>query len=226
VHGRLGQALVSPQFLHLLGADQPVWAFQARGLDGLQEPHSTIEAMAADYVNEMCKHRPEGPYFLGALCAGALIAIAMARTLRDAGEPVLPLLLIDPPERPFPMADSRMTERELLARLKRRQALGRIDAPIDDPVYARASVRVAMALELAIRTHQAQPYDGPVCMLCSHNRMATIEPSRLTEAFTGRVERFDVARTHVESLDPRNPAVAKALARCLSIIHESAKAHY
>jgi amino acid adenylation domain-containing protein len=226
VHGRLGQALVSPQFLHLLGADQPVWAFQARGLDGLQEPHSTIEAMAADYVNEMRKHRPEGPYFLGGLCAGALIAIAMARTLRDAGEPVLPLLLIDPPERPFPMADSRMTERELLARLKRRQALGRIDAPIDDPVYARASVRVARALEHAIRTHQAQPYDGPVCMLCSHDRMATIEPSRLTEAFTGRVERFDVARTHVESLDPGNPAVAKALARCLSIIHESAKAHY
>jgi amino acid adenylation domain-containing protein len=226
VHGRLGQALVSPHFLRLLGGDQPVWAFQARGLDGLQEPHSTIEAMAADYLAEMRKRRAEGPYFLGALCAGALIAIAMARMLRDAGEPVLPLLLLDPPERPFPMADSRMTKRGLLARLKLRQALGRIDAPIDDPVYARASVRVARALERAIRTHRAQPYDGPVCMLCSHDRMATIEPSRLTAAFTGRVERFDVARTHVESLDPHNPAVAKALARCLSIIHESAKAHY
>ncbi|HEX5863120.1 MAG TPA: AMP-binding protein, partial [Casimicrobiaceae bacterium] len=129
VHGRLGQALVSPYFLRLLGDDQPVWAFQARGLDGLQEPHSTIAAMAADYVSEMRKQRPDGPYFLGALCAGALIAMAMARTLRDAGEVVLPLLLLDPPERPFPMADSRLTERGLLARLRLRQALGRIDAP-------------------------------------------------------------------------------------------------
>ncbi|NDP41928.1 MAG: non-ribosomal peptide synthetase [Aromatoleum sp.] len=38
VHGRLGQALVSPRFVELLGDDQPVWAFQARGLDGLQAP--------------------------------------------------------------------------------------------------------------------------------------------------------------------------------------------
>jgi thioesterase domain-containing protein len=226
VHGRLGQALVSPHFLRLLGTDQPVWAFQARGLDGLHEPHSTIEAMAADYVNEMRKQRPEGPYFLGALCAGALIAIAMARMLRDAGEAVLPLLLLDPPERPFPMADSRMTEQGLQARLGLRQALGRIDAPIVDAVYARASVRAARAFEHAIRTHHAQPYDGPVCMLCSHDRMATIEPSRLTKVYTGRVERFDVARAHAEILDPHNPAVAKALARCLSIIHESAKLHH
>jgi thioesterase domain-containing protein len=225
VHGRLGQALVSPHFLSLLGADQPVWAFQARGLDGLQEPHSTIEAMAADYVNEMRKQRPEGPYFLGALCAGALIAIAMARTLRDAGESVLPLLLLDPPERPFPTPASQMTERGLLARLRLRHATGRIDASIDDPVYARASVRAAKAFEDAIRTHQAQAYDGPVCMLCSHARMATIESSQLTKVFTGRVERFDVARTHAEILDARNLAFANALARCMSIIHESAKVH-
>ena len=34
-------------------------------------------------------------YFIGALCAGALVAIAMAHRLRDAGETVLPLLLLD-----------------------------------------------------------------------------------------------------------------------------------
>jgi hypothetical protein len=168
--------------------------------------------MAADYVNEMRKQRPAGPYFLKALCASVLIAIAMARMLRDAGEGVLPLRLLDPPERPFPMADSRMTEQGLLARLKLRQAMGRIDAPIDDPVYAKAAVRAATAFEHAIRIHRAQPYDGPICMLCSHVRMAKIEHSRVTKVFTGRLERFDVAKTHSEILNPRNPAVAKALA--------------
>jgi surfactin synthase thioesterase subunit len=107
IHGRLGQAFVSPQFLRLLGDDQPVWAFQARGLDGLQEPHTTIEAIAADYLNEMRKRRPHGPYFIGALCVGVFVANVIARSLREAGESVLPLLLFDPPDRPFEMAASR-----------------------------------------------------------------------------------------------------------------------
>src|SRR5205823_3764847 len=114
VHGRLGQAFVSPNFLNLLGDDLPVWAFQARGLDGLHEPHSTIEAMAADYVGELRLRRPKGPYFLAALCAGALIASVMARALRQAGEFVLPLLLFDPPQRPLRLA---ITEEALLFRI-------------------------------------------------------------------------------------------------------------
>jgi hypothetical protein len=126
VHGRLGQALVSPHFLRLLGDDQPVWAFQARGLDGLEAPHATIEAMAAHYLAEMRKRRPDGPYFIGALCAGALIAIAMARMLDEVDEPVLPLLLLDPPERPFAMHSGAMTEERLLARLKNKQLRGTV----------------------------------------------------------------------------------------------------
>lgn len=86
VHGRNGQAFVSPQFMQLLGNDQPVWAFQARGLDGLHAPHSTIDDMAAEYVAEMRKQRPHGPYFLGALCAGVYISAIMARSLREAGK--------------------------------------------------------------------------------------------------------------------------------------------
>jgi hypothetical protein len=34
VHGRRGQAHVGPHFLNLLGDDQPLYALQARGLDG------------------------------------------------------------------------------------------------------------------------------------------------------------------------------------------------
>jgi thioesterase domain-containing protein len=58
VHGRHGQAFVAPHFMQLLGDDQPVWAFQARGLDGLREPHATVEDMAADYLGELRKQRP------------------------------------------------------------------------------------------------------------------------------------------------------------------------
>jgi thioesterase domain-containing protein len=220
VHGRLGQALVSPHFLELLGEDQPVWAFQARGLDGLEAPHAAIEAMAADYLAEMRKLRPTGPYFLGALCAGALIAMAMARRLTDEGESVLPLLLLDPPERPFAMAKASMTEERLLARLKKKQLRRTIDAPVDDPVYAKASIRVARALERAIRAHRPQPYRGAVCMLSSRGRIE--ESSAMTELYGGKVTRYEVARTHRDILDAHNALFATQLSRCLEEIREIA----
>ncbi len=223
VHGRLAQALVSPHFLDLLGDDQPVWAFQARGLDGIAEPHATIDAMAADYVDEIRMRQPSGPYFLGALCIGVFVAIQMARLLRASGEAVLPLLLLDPPLRPFAMHESRITEDAMLARLRRRHAMGRIEAPIDDPHYARASVRTAIAFESAIRRHRPVPYEGPVCILSSEDRLAGVPSSELTALFTGTLDRFDVATAHSEILDARNVAFGAALRRCMGIVHDSAK---
>jgi hypothetical protein len=129
VHGRHGQAFVSPHFMRLLGNDQPVWAFQARGLDGLREPSATIEAMAADYLAELRSVRPHGPYFLGALCAGALIAAMMARALREDGETVLPLLLLDPPAHALQGGYLQLTEERFVTKMKTRAAMGGIARP-------------------------------------------------------------------------------------------------
>jgi hypothetical protein len=151
----------------------------------------------------------------------------MARRLREAGEYVLPLLLLDPPLRPFAISDTQVTDERLLSRLKWRQRLGRINAPLDDPAYANASVRAARAFEHAIRTHQPRPYAGPVCMLSTRERIDGIDSYQLRRTlFTGRIERFEVAQTHNEMLDVHNLAFAKALAHCLSTIYESAKAYY
>ena len=219
LHGRLGQALVSPHFMRLLGEDQPVWAFQARGLDGLAAPHTTIEAMAADYLAELRKRRPEGPYFLGSLCAGALIAIVMARALAEIGETVLPLLLLDPPEGAFAMADATLTEERLLKRLKNKQTRGTIASPVDDPSYAQASIRVARAMEQAIRAHRPQPYDGPVYVLASRGRIQT--SAALAELYRGKVTRYEVAVTHRQILDAQNELFAAQLSRCLEEIREA-----
>ena len=224
VHGRLGQAFVSPHFLDLLGDDQPVWVFQARGLDALHEPHATIDAMAADYLSEIRRRRPHGPYFIGALCVGAFVACAIARTLREAGEAVLPLLLFDPPDRPFEMDPARMTEQALLNRMKSKQALGRIGPRLDDPVYAQASVRTALAFEHAIRMHRPQPYDGPVLVIASRARIQATGASELKKLFTGEIERLEVATTHKQLLDVRNEAFAAHLKHCLGRIDAAATA--
>jgi amino acid adenylation domain-containing protein len=213
--------LVSPYFLSLLGDDLPVWAFQARGLDGRDEPNATIEAMAADYLSAMRKRRPHGPYFLAALCAGALIASEMARALRQAGEAVLPLLLFDPPE-----ARNRasVAEQDLLQRIRARKLDGRFLTPMGDPHAVSAAVHAARAFELAIWAYEPKPYDGPVFMLSSRQRMAKANPRYLHRIFTGPIERIEVGTTHDDALNPHTPGFAEHLARCLErILGEAAK---
>ena len=210
--------------MRLLGNDQPVWAFQARGLDGLREPHGTIEAMAADYVGELRKVRPHGPYFLGALCAGALIAAEMARSLHEAGERVLPLLLLDPPARPTQGGYLQMTEERFVNKMRTRAAMGGTAAPVDDPGYMKAVIHTVTAFEQAIARHRPRPYGGPAYMLASRQRLAGADATYLDSIFSGRVERFEVATSHKQVLDPANADFAAHLARCLALIRDAAKA--
>lgn len=235
VHGGLGQAFVSPQFLRVLGDDQPVWAIQARGLDGLEEPHKTIEAMANDYLTEIRRVWPRGPYFIGALCGGAFIAIVMARSLRNQGEPVLPLLLFDPPGRPlaqepfsFGKIVRRIRNRLLLvtfaSRLKRRQHLGRNSVRLDDPHFLKAAKHTAMSLKRALAAHEARPYDGPALVLLSQARAESWLVEHLDYLLPGPGERTVVAATHTGLLDMRDPTVAGTLQRYLGLVRDGTKA--
>lgn len=78
-----------------LGTDQPVYGFKARGLDGKEKPHTSVERMAADYIMEMRAFFPEGPYLLSGECVGGNVAYEMAQQLRAAGSRVALLLLMD-----------------------------------------------------------------------------------------------------------------------------------
>jgi amino acid adenylation domain-containing protein len=73
----------------------PVYAIQARGLDGKQVPNASIAAMADDYLAEIRKMFPEGPYHLAGYSSGGLTAFEIARRLEAAGEPPASLTLID-----------------------------------------------------------------------------------------------------------------------------------
>jgi amino acid adenylation domain-containing protein len=223
VHGRHGQAFVSPHFMRLLGNEQPVWVFQARGLDGVSEPHASVEDMAAEYLAEMRRQRPHGPYFLGSLCAGVYIVAAMARALRDAGETVLPLLLLDPPNSVLQPGYSQLTEAQFVDKMKARRGKGYTAGPTENPAYMDALLRTATAFERAIAKHRPLPYDGPVYVLSSYQRMRGGDSFDLRRIFTGRYKRYEVGTTHAQSLDPRNPVFASALRRCVELIREAAR---
>ena len=77
-----------------LGNDQPVFAFNSRGLDGREE-FPTVKEMAAAYVADLKKFRSRGPYFLGGYCFGGCVALEMARQLVAQGEEVPFVALIN-----------------------------------------------------------------------------------------------------------------------------------
>ena len=77
-----------------LGPDQPVYGFKSRGLEGLEE-FSRIEEIAEQYVRDLLKFQPTGPYYLGGYCFGGNVAYEMARQLRAKNHEVALLLLVN-----------------------------------------------------------------------------------------------------------------------------------
>src|SRR6185503_500362 len=95
VHAVSGNVLCYRALARRLGAQQPFYALQARGLDDEQEPQTQVEAMAADYLEAVRTIQSHGPYLLGGWSMGGLIALEMARQLQAQGEEVRLLALFD-----------------------------------------------------------------------------------------------------------------------------------
>jgi thioesterase domain-containing protein len=65
-----------------------VIGIRARGLARGEVPHSSVEAMAADYLREIKARQPQGPYYLCGYSFGGLVAFEIARRLSESGNPV------------------------------------------------------------------------------------------------------------------------------------------
>jgi amino acid adenylation domain-containing protein len=86
--------LYSRELARYLGPEQPFYLLDPYKFDDLA-CLLTYEEMAAAHLETMCSIQPEGPYFLGGYCNGALLAYEMARQLQAKGQTVGLLLLID-----------------------------------------------------------------------------------------------------------------------------------
>lgn len=95
VHGAGGNVLLYRALAERLAPEQPIYGLQSRGLDGASAPLHTIEAMAEEYLNEIRSIQPAGPYHLGGYCLGGTVAYEMAQRLREAGEQVELVALLD-----------------------------------------------------------------------------------------------------------------------------------
>jgi len=97
LHGANGFTVFRRDFFEVLGPEQPVYVFQAPGLDGRDTTPTTVEEFAATYAEVIRGLSPDGPWRIVAPCAGALIALEICHTLAKTGGTIDRLILIDPP---------------------------------------------------------------------------------------------------------------------------------
>lgn len=95
VHGLRGGVVFLRELVEALGPDQPSYAFEADGRFEGQLDASSIEDLAAAYIDLLHGTRPEGPYHLCGYSAGGVIAFEIARQLAAAGQEVAMLGLVD-----------------------------------------------------------------------------------------------------------------------------------
>ncbi len=95
VHDGDGETLLYRNLANRLPASLGVFGIQPERRTRVPLAHLSIEEMAAAYVRTLRAEQPEGPYLLGGMCAGGLIAFEMARQLQAAGAAVERVLMLD-----------------------------------------------------------------------------------------------------------------------------------
>ncbi len=100
VHGAGLHVLMFQTLANHMDEAQPIYALQARGLNGGDKPLDRIEDIAAHYLAEIIEQNPTGPYALAGYSFGGLIAFEMAKQLRAQGKEVLMLGMFDTVVRP------------------------------------------------------------------------------------------------------------------------------
>ncbi len=95
VHDGDGETLLYLNLARRLQEDVTVYGLEPYGNDHCPMLHTQIPEMAAFYLERVREVCPEGPYLLGGLCAGGVIAFEMALQLRADGQAVGLVALMD-----------------------------------------------------------------------------------------------------------------------------------
>lgn len=95
IHDGDGETLLYRNLARRMPDHVSVFGIEPRRLTGVPLAHTRIEDMAKFYIDEMRNKQPRGPYLLGGLCAGGVIAYEMASQLKSAGETVQLVALFD-----------------------------------------------------------------------------------------------------------------------------------
>ncbi len=95
VHAVGGEVLYYEPLTRALGNDQPFYAFQSKLANQGAIEQTSIEDLAASYVDELQQRFPGGHHILGGHSFGGLVAYEMGRQLRAQGVEPRALIMLD-----------------------------------------------------------------------------------------------------------------------------------
>ena len=238
IHHVSGDITAYKDLAHYLGGQRPVYGVRVPELDSNEAPLDRVEAMASRYVRELRTVQACGPYLLGGHSAGAHIAFEMARQLREAGEGVDLLAILEADARTRGGARSLLDTARFqldavrnipakrraayvlrkIARLAGRFGGNDSTRQSDGTVGNQGKNAVWSAIERAVRQYRPQPYPGPVTLFRATDRRITGTYSRTCgweRLARGGIRVIDVPGTHSTVLRPGSepPMAAKLRAR-------------
>jgi amino acid adenylation domain-containing protein len=199
-----------------------VIGIRARGLARGEAPHSSVEAMAADYLKEIKAHQPNGPYYLCGYSFGGLVAFEIARRLSETGNEVALVGLFD--TMPSPLRWPLRAWLSLVRRILRfaaslRAAPRRASASLPDSLSSAPirAIKVAASALVASARYRPGYYRGQVTLFTPVEREAGV-PS--VEAFWRKHARtlsiVETAGDHSTMLSaPNATSTATSLTDCL-----------
>lgn len=208
VHPASGTVLLTSKLSRYIEAERPMYGLQSVGISGEKEPLTSIEEMAAYYIEEIKTVQPEGPYLLGGRCVGGRIAFDMAQQLMREGQKVLSLVLVESPLSRR-MIDPLVAE-ETKQNILKIRALGLEQASTLQKVVA--------ANNAAARKYKPRIYVGQIAYFNAedHERDALFDFgwARWT---TNKVDIYEIPGNHKTiSEEPNIQVFANALSNCLN----------
>jgi acetoacetyl-CoA synthetase len=245
VHGVGGAVIELSQLGRTLRTRRPVYAIQAKGLDGLEEPFDSITGMADYYLDNIREIQFRGPYLLVGYSFGGVVAFEMARRLSAKGEDIALLVLLDSytHQRSWPMNSrlslwwrrasrriSAATEvpfvetatfslRRISDTARNLRTYGRPYGPRRfqlDPSRPAAVQRVLVSCEAALRRYQPCFYPGKVTFLKAATGVSyPSDPTKIWSHLVRELEVHTVSGEHRELVRAHVDSLVARLSLCL-----------
>lgn len=233
-HHETGEAFCYVRLTHYLPQDQPLYGLRAAE-ERLSRPDLTLTDLAADYVAAIRTRQPVGPYYLLGYSQAAMLAWELARQLREQGQEVRLLAIVDYPadhddymparglprvheprqllrDLPFTWAyDWRLNWSELRAewvnRLRQLAAACGYGTYDPQPDIVADPIRRGR-LDSMLRAYRPEPYDGDVVLFRARQQCLFCSHDRAMgwdRLVRGRLDVVDIAGIHARMM--HDPAV-------------------
>jgi thioesterase domain-containing protein len=220
IHPGLGLSWCYVGLSKHLGTDQPLYGLQTRGFDGREPVAPTIDAMASDYLEQIRRIQPKGPYHLLGWSFGGYVAHSMASQLEQEGEKVALLALLDSNVEPkFLGRELKFSPDTLRAQLVSRYGEEAF-VGMDEHVW-RNACRIAQNHVYLLKSFTPSIYGGDILFfratLAEDESSALASPIAWKPYVLGSMEVFDIQCKHGEMDRPEPMAViGRILARKLN----------